>query len=91
MQTEKRTEQAAQAPLSPAVFTIIDLEKSINRCVSDAHKHGFCLPPDYRLSPDAGVLADVYGAMIYNKEEQRHISSLSAKQLNIYTRFFIQE
>lgn len=65
------------------MFTIAELEAAIN--------HVLALQPseEYSIPDDARHLGNVYGAMIWKREDSRALSSLSARDRQIFERWKI--
>jgi hypothetical protein len=66
-----------------STFTIADLEVAINRCVACEAAEKNC------LSSDASKLGDVYGSMIWGREESRSIETLSVAEQAAFKRWRI--
>jgi hypothetical protein len=66
-----------------STFTIADLEVAINHCLACEAAEKYC------LSRDASKLGDVYGSMIWGREESRSIETLSIAELEAFKRWRI--
>ncbi|AJY03052.1 DUF3717 domain-containing protein [Burkholderia sp. SIMBA_043] len=60
------------------MFTIAELEAAINHVLAKQPSEEFSIPVDARR------LGDVYGAMIWNREESRALSSLSDEDREVF-------
>lgn len=65
------------------MFTIAELEAAINHVLAKQPSEGFSIPADARR------LGDIYGAMIWNREESRALSSLSDTDREVFERWKI--
>ena len=65
------------------MFTITELEAAINHVLATQPSEEFSIPADARR------LGDVYGAMIWSREESRALSSLSDAERDVFERWKI--
>ncbi|NLP65556.1 DUF3717 domain-containing protein [Paraburkholderia sacchari] len=66
-----------------STFTIADLEVAINHCLARQPSETNCLPSD------ASKLGDVYGSMIWAKQDSRSIETLSVDEQAAFIRWRI--